>query len=158
MTTGGQRTVLVTGASGFIAKHICLRLLNAGYRVVGSARNTARGKEARDAIRRHLDDDSDLAGRLRLVTLNLENDTGWDEAMLMLELADLAEAGFDLDITGFSTAEIERLTAALDITRQNHIEQHLVLVDEMPARNVVMEQQVPITGRLIVKRLTKVDQ
>jgi DNA modification methylase len=33
----------------------------------------------------------------------------WDEALLVLELADLADAGFDLDLTGFSASEIERL-------------------------------------------------
>ena len=34
---------------------------------------------------------------------------GWDEALLVLELADLADVGFDLDLTGFSASEIERL-------------------------------------------------
>lgn len=34
---------------------------------------------------------------------------GWDEALLVLELADLADVGFDLDMTGFSATEIERL-------------------------------------------------
>lgn len=33
----------------------------------------------------------------------------WDEALLVLELADLADVGFDLDLTGFSANEIERL-------------------------------------------------
>mgnify|MGYP006180334327 CR=1 FL=1 len=32
------------------------------------------------------------------------------------ELADLAEAGFDLDLTGFSAAEIERLLDAVEST------------------------------------------
>ncbi|MBX3713047.1 MAG: site-specific DNA-methyltransferase [Lysobacter sp.] len=41
-------------------------------------------------------------------------DAGWDEAMLMLELADLADAGFDLDLTGFSAAEIEHLLDAVE--------------------------------------------
>jgi hypothetical protein len=36
-------------------------------------------------------------------------DAGWDEALLVLELADLAEVGFDLDMTGFTATEIERL-------------------------------------------------
>lgn len=36
-------------------------------------------------------------------------DAGWDEEMLALELAELAEAGFDLDLTGFDATEIERL-------------------------------------------------
>ena len=44
-------------------------------------------------------------------------DAGWDDAMLMLELADLAESGFDLDLTGFSTAEIERLLDAVESTQ-----------------------------------------
>ncbi len=34
---------------------------------------------------------------------------GWDDALLVLELADLAEVGFDLDMTGFTATEIERL-------------------------------------------------
>lgn len=46
-------------------------------------------------------------------------DAGWDEAMLVLELADLAEVGFDLDLTGFSASEIERL---LDLVEDGHAE------------------------------------
>ena len=36
---------------------------------------------------------------------------GWDEEMLALELAELQEAGYDLLLTGFDDAEIERLLA-----------------------------------------------
>lgn len=36
-------------------------------------------------------------------------DAGWDEELLALELADLSEAGYDLDLTGFDEAEIEGL-------------------------------------------------
>jgi hypothetical protein len=35
---------------------------------------------------------------------------GWDEAMLALELQELDELGFDIDLTGFTQAEIEALT------------------------------------------------
>jgi DNA modification methylase len=35
---------------------------------------------------------------------------GWDEAMLALELQELDELGFDLDLTGFTDAEIDALT------------------------------------------------
>jgi DNA modification methylase len=41
-------------------------------------------------------------------------DGGWDDAMLMMELADLADVGFDLDLTGFSATEIERLLDAVE--------------------------------------------
>jgi DNA modification methylase len=36
---------------------------------------------------------------------------GWDEALLRLELADLAELGFDLGLIGFGKGELERLLA-----------------------------------------------
>ena len=74
-------TVLVTGASGFIAKHIVLELLNAGYRVVGSLRTEPRRDEVRDAVRPHLASVADLDQRLRFVTLDLGKDDGWLDAM-----------------------------------------------------------------------------
>lgn len=81
-TVDPPRTVFVTGASGYIAKHICLKLLNEGYRVVGSVRTPARAEETLIAVRDHLDDDADIDDRLRLVTLDLDDDAGWYEAML----------------------------------------------------------------------------
>ncbi len=74
-------TVLVTGASGFIAKHVVLELLNAGYRVVGSLRSESRRDEVRDAVRPHLSSTDDLDQRLRFVTLDLDKDEGWLGAM-----------------------------------------------------------------------------
>ena len=75
------RTVLVTGASGFIAKHIVLELLNAGFRVVGSVRSESRGEEVREAVRPHLDSGEELHRRLRFITLDLNRDRGWADAM-----------------------------------------------------------------------------
>src|SRR3954454_12367765 len=37
---------------------------------------------------------------------------GWDDAMLALEIADLKEMAFDLDLTGFSTDDIGALFAS----------------------------------------------
>ena len=76
-----SKAVLVTGASGFIAKHIVLELLNAGYRVVGSLRTEPRRDEVRDAVRPHLASAADLDQRLRFVTLDLGKDDGWFHAM-----------------------------------------------------------------------------
>lgn len=39
-------------------------------------------------------------------------DAGWDEDLLALELAELSEAGYELTLTGFDEAELERLLAA----------------------------------------------
>lgn len=72
--------VLLTGASGFIAKHILLRLLNAGHTVTGSLRSPAREAEARAAVGPHLTDPA-AQERLRFVTLDLTQDAGWADAL-----------------------------------------------------------------------------
>jgi len=74
------RTVLVTGATGFIAKHIVLQLLNAGHSVVGSTRSLDREEELREAVAPHLDDRAAL-DRLSVVALDLTREEGWSEAL-----------------------------------------------------------------------------
>ncbi|MEM1289291.1 MAG: aldehyde reductase [Pseudomonadota bacterium] len=74
-------TVFITGASGFIAKHIVVRLLNAGYHVKGSIRSLKRSSEVIDAVRPHLDDETSLDERLSFVPLDLASDEGWTGAM-----------------------------------------------------------------------------
>ncbi|HHL43530.1 MAG TPA: aldehyde reductase [Hellea balneolensis] len=69
------QTVLVTGASGFIAKHCIIKLLNAGYQVRGSLRTPSRAEEVLAAIAPHAD-----VERLSFVTLDLGSDEGWDKA------------------------------------------------------------------------------
>ena len=81
-----SKTVLLTGASGYIAKHIALQLLNAGYVVRGTVRSLARAAEVTEAVRPHLDDASDLDKRLTFVALDLTKDTGWDEAMAGIDV------------------------------------------------------------------------
>ena len=73
--------VTVTGASGFIAKHVVLRLLNGGYRVRGTVRSGARGAEVAAAVLPHLSDPAGLDERLTFAELDLERDGGWPEAM-----------------------------------------------------------------------------
>lgn len=74
-------TVFLTGASGFIAKHIIVQLLNAGYRVRGSVRSLSRSDEIIKAVTPQLDDASKLEERLSFVALDLSNDDGWDGVM-----------------------------------------------------------------------------
>ena len=66
-------TVLVTGASGFIAGHVILESLKAGYRVRGSPRSTAKADHTRDVIARH----GGAVDRLEFVALDLNSDDGW---------------------------------------------------------------------------------
>jgi dihydroflavonol-4-reductase len=72
--------VLLTGASGFIAKRITLDLLDAGHTVRGSLRSLKRADEVRAAVRPHLRD-PDALDRLSFVELDLTRDQGWAEAM-----------------------------------------------------------------------------
>ncbi len=71
-------TVLLTGCSGFIAKHVALKLLNAGYNVRGTLRRLDRADEVRAAVATHL---TLGAGTLSFVQADLEADVGWAEAM-----------------------------------------------------------------------------
>jgi len=73
--------VLLTGASGYIGKHITLRMLRDGYDVRASVRSAAKQGEVRDAMVAHLPKGFDLAKKLSFVELDLESDAGWDAAI-----------------------------------------------------------------------------
>ena len=45
-----EPTLLVTGASGFIAQHTIVALLTGGYRVRGTVRSLKRGDEIRRVV------------------------------------------------------------------------------------------------------------
>jgi len=68
--------VLVTGISGFIAKHCAVELLNAGYRVRGTVRSPA----ARDAVRATLGNHADVSA-LEFVEADLLVDEHWAGAV-----------------------------------------------------------------------------
>lgn len=72
--------ILLTGITGFIAKHVAADLLNAGYRVRGSLRDLDRIQEVKEALTPVVTDRAALA-RLSFVTLDLMQDNGWDTAM-----------------------------------------------------------------------------
>ena len=74
-------TILLTGISGFLAKHCAVKLLNAGYAVRGSVRRLDRVEEVRRAIRPHLNDQASLE-RLAFVALDLTQDAGWADALV----------------------------------------------------------------------------
>ena len=74
-----DRPICLTGASGFLAKHILLKLLAAGYRVRASLRDPARAAEVRAAVMPHLRPEAER--RLSFVALDLLRDRGWHSAM-----------------------------------------------------------------------------
>ncbi len=69
--------VLVTGATGFVASHIILALLEEGYAVRGTIRNLSKAEDLLKAL-------SDYAGKpidIELAEADLGSDHGWLEAM-----------------------------------------------------------------------------
>ena len=74
-----MKKIMVTGASGYIAKHVIFQLLKAGYAVRGSVRGAHREAEVRDAMTAKLG--AALVERLEFVHLDLTNDDGWDAAL-----------------------------------------------------------------------------
>lgn len=74
--TDTQQTVLVTGATGFIASHTLLALHKAGYHLRGTARSAAKAEKLNDTL-------SNYAGEpihVELVSADLMSDEGWAEA------------------------------------------------------------------------------
>jgi dihydroflavonol-4-reductase len=65
--------ILVTGASGFVAKHIIKNALERGYRVRGTLRRPEAEGEVRAAV-------GEPGERLELVPADLLEDRGWNEA------------------------------------------------------------------------------
>ena len=74
--------VLVTGATGFIAQHCILQLLEAGYEVRGTARSADRTVEVVAILSPHLSEDArSRLGMLDVVAADLTSDDGWSRAV-----------------------------------------------------------------------------
>lgn len=76
MSSPAETTVLVTGASGFIAMHAVHQLLEQGYRVRGTVRSLAKADRTRDALAKT---GVDVSG-LEFAEADLTKDEGWNEA------------------------------------------------------------------------------
>jgi len=86
-------TVLVTGASGFIATHCILQLLEQGYRVRGTLRTPSHETTLRQLFARHVGADN----QLEFAEADLLKEDGWREAVrgceYILHLASPLPAG-----------------------------------------------------------------
>ena len=68
--------VLVTGASGFLAQHVILKLLAKGYEVRGTLRSLSKADSVRAVLAKH----DPRAAAIQFVEADLEKDAGWAEA------------------------------------------------------------------------------
>ncbi len=78
--------VLLTGASGYIGKHIALQLLTDDYEVRASVRSVAKQEEVRAAMVANAPKGADVARKLSFVELDLESDAGWDAAIAGMDV------------------------------------------------------------------------
>jgi len=69
--------ILVTGASGFVALHTIIQLLQQGYKVRATLRTLSREAEVRETIGKHVE----IKDNLEIVNADLTQDSGWDKAM-----------------------------------------------------------------------------
>ncbi|GAB4400726.1 MAG: aldehyde reductase [Anaerolineales bacterium] len=76
--TISSKPILVTGASSFVGIHTIIQLLGRGYTVRGTIRSLDKEAEVREAVGQEKD-------RLEFKVADLEQDTGWDEAMRGVE-------------------------------------------------------------------------
>lgn len=68
--------VLITGISGFIAKHTALQFLEAGYAVRGTVRDAKKGDDVAGTLSKYTD-----ISKLEFAEADLLDDSGWDKAM-----------------------------------------------------------------------------
>ena len=72
-----KELVLVTGISGYIARHVAHVLLNRGYKVRGTVRSMSKADSVKADLAKAGADTTDLT----FVEANLESDDNWDEAV-----------------------------------------------------------------------------
>src|SRR5437016_11875932 len=72
-----EETVLVTGGSGFLGGWCVIGLLRAGYQVRTTVRSRSREAEVRSGVASQVDP----GDRLRVLTADLGEDAGWEEAV-----------------------------------------------------------------------------
>ena len=68
--------VLLTGISGFVAKHVAIELLNSGFEVLGTVRN----KNSMKQTKKTLEENNVSTDKLSFIELDLLRDDGWNEA------------------------------------------------------------------------------
>jgi dihydroflavonol-4-reductase len=77
MEAAREKTVLVTGGSGFLGGWCLVELLRRGYRVRATVRDLAREAEVRARVAREVE----AGNRLSFLAANLESDEGWEQAV-----------------------------------------------------------------------------
>lgn len=133
------QTVLVTGATGFIARHIIRQLLDEGFVVVGSVRSDSKASALRQALGRRTSASAKSLERLRFVFLDANEDDGWAAAMSDVDVLIHTASPFPLvqpkDEAEVVRPAVEGTLRALRAAREAGI-----------ARAIVTSSSVAVTG------------
>lgn len=70
-----NKLILITGISGFIAKHCAVELLRHGYKVRGTLRSLSKADEVRATLAKHAG-----GADIEFIEADLGSDKGWDDA------------------------------------------------------------------------------
>lgn len=76
-----SKPILVTGASGFLATHTIIQLLEQGYKVRGTIRSLSKEAEVRETISKRVQAND----QLEFMPAELNQDAGWDDALKDIE-------------------------------------------------------------------------
>lgn len=82
-----------------------------------------------------------------LVDNRLAEDAGWDKELLGLELSELKDSGFDLDLIGFSSDEIDQMIAGVEERPQEAEDADI----PEPEENPVIKRWQAMTGKDAVR-------
>jgi dihydroflavonol-4-reductase len=72
-----SKPILVTGASGFVALHTIIQLLQQGYKVRATLRTLSREAEVREAVGKQVE----IKDNLEVIGADLTQDPGWDKVV-----------------------------------------------------------------------------
>ena len=72
-----MKNILVTGASGYIAKHCIAELIKEGFSVKGTVRDLQKGVTVKEDLENYLNQKIDID----FAETTLDNNNGWDEAV-----------------------------------------------------------------------------
>jgi nucleoside-diphosphate-sugar epimerase len=118
--------VLVTGASGFIAKHCIAELIKSGYDVRGTVRRKAAEPEVVAAVSKLVDP----TGHIEFAPLDLGADQGWDDALrgcrYLLHVASPFPLGVPKNPADVIRTAVDGTRRALAAAARNGIERAVV--------------------------------
>ena len=146
-----QSTTLITGISGFIARHCALELLRAGYPVRGTVRSMAKAESVRASLARHTD-----VSALEFAEADLSSDAGWQAAMKgcdnVLHVASPFPAGQPKDEQVLIRPAVEGTLRVLGLLSLNASPESTTLLGFEEPENGVHPRRIRLMAELLRSR------